>query len=114
MEINFSIGGTSKNPTFLIEVSDMNLKDLSNLSEFLNDPSDILIGIASDTIMFISSKNIKALWRTHPATKYELMHISELGIFLLNKKAFQREISEDQDIDLSDMIKLEKREEDNE
>jgi hypothetical protein len=97
----------------IITLSDLEMRDLKNLNKFLDDPSNILLGITDDAILILLEKNIKSLWRSFNSSKYDLLYISDLGTFLINQKGLKKEFNEDMDSE-GYMVKIETRDGDEE
>ncbi len=87
----------------IITLSELEIKDLKNLNKFLDDPSNIMVGITDDAILIILEKSIKSLVNTFSSTKYEFIYISDLGTFLINQDELKTEFNEN--LENNDQIK---------
>lgn len=109
MKIEFSIEHDKNviDAVVKIKLYDFTGRELKTLSKFLDDPSNIIFGISDDGIIILSSRNIKALKRSHPHSKYDFLYISEFGILMLDKSKLQEEYMESKEENM--VVEVEKR-----
>jgi hypothetical protein len=93
MKIRFDLDEDKKE--LVISISELDIKELRNMSNFLDDPSDIYVGITDDAILILLEKNLKSLLRTFSASKYDFLYISPLGTFLINRNELKKEFNDE-------------------